>query len=73
MLFNGRQFLGQLDYIGAYVGQQISNLQINYERTGLQDATLKRATTDILNVHVYGEVRKAIKIGPNGQYRITYL
>ena len=73
VLFNGRQFLGQLDYIGAYVGQQISNLQINYERTGLQDATTKRPTTDALNVHVYGEVRKAIKIGPQGQYRITYL
>ena len=73
VLFNGRQFLGQLDYIGAYVGQQISNLQINYERTGLQDATAKRPTTDSLNVHVYGEVRKAIKIGPQGQYRITYL
>ena len=73
VLFNGRQFLGQLDYIGAYVGQQISNLQINYERTGLQDATTKRPTTDALNVHVYGETRKAIKIGPQGQYRITYL
>ena len=73
VLFNGRALLGQLDYIGAYVGQQISNLQINYERTGLQDATLKRPTTDVLNVHVYGEVRKAIKIGPQGQYRITYL
>lgn len=73
VLFNGRQFLGQLDYIGAYVGEQISNLQINYERTGLQDATTKRPTTDALNVHVYGEVRKAIKIGPQGQYRITYL
>jgi len=74
VLESGRALLGQLDYIGAYIGESINNLQVNYERTGLQDATLKKPTTDQLNAHVYGEVRKALIVGGPGQgYNIRYL
>ena len=68
----GRQRLGQLDYIGIYLGEYINNLQIRYERTGLEDNTLKRPTTDLLRAHCYGEVRKALIIGGPTGYRIVY-
>lgn len=71
-LDDGRALLGQLDYMGTYVGEYISDLQINYSRTGLEDNTPKRATTEQLTVHVYGECRKQLQLQPNGQYRISY-
>jgi len=74
VLVNGRDFLGQLDFIGSYIGESINNLQVNYERTGLTDATLKSPTTDLLNAHVYGEVRKSLIVGGVGQgYNIRYM
>ena len=68
----GRAFLGQLDYMGTYVGEYVSDLQLIYKRTGLQDATLKRPTTAVLTVHAYGEVRKVLMVNKNGTYRISY-
>tara|TARA_R110000744_G_scaffold347426_1_gene452968 strand:- start:103 stop:1362 length:1260 start_codon:yes stop_codon:yes gene_type:complete len=70
-LTNARALLGQLDYIGVYIGQPISDLQINYSRVGLEDATLKSPTTDALNAHCYGEIRKQLIVG-NGSYTIQY-
>jgi len=71
-LNDARNLLGQLDYMGCYIGEYINDLQIVYQRTGLQDATLKRPTTDRLTVHCYGETRKVLQLQPNGQYRIAY-
>jgi len=73
-LADGVNLRGQLDYMGMYIGEDISNLQINYSRTGLQDTTAKRATTQTLNAHVYGEVRKSLIVGGPGQgYVIRYM
>ena len=71
-LNDGRNLLGQLDYMGCYIGEYINDLQIVYKRTGLQDATAKRPTTERLTVHCYGETRKVLQLQPNGQYRIAY-
>ena len=60
-----------MDYIGVYVGQPISDLQINYSRVALEDATLKSPTTDALNAHCYGEIRKQLIVGKGG-YNIQY-
>lgn len=72
VMTRGLEFLGQLDYVGVYVGDYINDLQIQYERTGLQDTGLKRATTSTLIAHVYCEVRKQFMLGANGTYNITY-
>ena len=70
----GRNLMGQLDYMGMYIGEDISNLQINYSRVGLEDTTPLRPTTDQLNCHVYGEVRKSLIVGGPGQgYVIRYM
>ena len=71
----GRDVLGQLSYIGVYVGEMISDLQIDFSRTGLQataPAGGKRATTDELRAHVYCESRKQLTMGPNNTYVISY-
>ena len=71
----GRPALGQLSYIGVYVGDRIADLQIDYSRTGLQDTGNtggKKATTDELRGHVFCEVRKQLTMTPNGGYVISY-
>jgi hypothetical protein len=71
-LQDARNLLGQLDYMGTYVGEYIADLQLVYKRTGLQDATNKRITTQRLTVHCFGEVRKVLQLQNGGQYRIAY-
>lgn len=71
-LTDARALLGQVDYIGVYVGQAISDLQINYSRVALEDTTTKAATTDALNAHCYGEIRKALIVNKGG-YNIQYM
>ena len=68
---NARAVLGQLDYIGIYVGADINNFQINYSREGLLDTTLKAPTTQTLISHCYAEIRKQLIVTPNG-YTIQY-
>jgi len=71
-LNDARNLLGQLDYMGTYIGEYINDLQLIYQRTGLEDTTLKRPTTEQLTVHCYGETRKIITINRGGTYRISY-
>jgi len=71
-LNDARALLGQLDYMGAYVGEYINDLQLVYQRTGLEDTTAKRATTEQLTVHCYGETRKVLQMQPGNTYRIAY-
>ena len=71
-LDDGRDLLGQLDYMGCYIGEYVHDLQIIYSRTGLEDTTPKKPTTEQLTVHCYGETRKQLQLQPNGQYRIAY-
>jgi len=71
-LNDARDLLGQLDYMGCYIGEYINDLQLIYKRTGLQDATAKRPTTEDLTAHVYGETRKILQLQKGGMYRIAY-
>ena len=72
LITNGADYRGQLDYMGVYLGEYINDLQINYRRTGLTDASVKRATTAQLIAHCYAEVSKQIVIRPDGSYLIQY-
>ena len=69
---NGDRHRGQADYMGAYIGQSIQDLQVEYSRVGLTDGGLKKATTSTLIAHCYGEVRKTWQLIGNGQYNIAY-
>lgn len=69
---NGDKLGGQADYIALYLGDYVQDLQINYSREGLQDATAFRPTTQTQIAHIYCECRKQITIANDGTYNITY-
>ena len=57
---NGDKLGGQADYIALYLGDYVQDLQINYSREGLQDATAFRPTTQTQIAH------------NDGSYNISY-
>jgi len=66
-------FRGSHSYFGIYLGDRVDDLQINYERTGLQDATARvRHATEAVRVHLFCEVKKALQVS-NGNYSIVYM
>ena len=69
-------WVAQQDYIGLNVAARIAELQINYSRVGVADSTAapegNQATTMALNLHVFGEVEKALVMNKNGTYNILY-
>jgi len=64
---------GQQDYIGVYLGKFINNLQINYSRVNVTEASGKRATNALLIGHTYGRVRKQFNLLDNNMYVIDYM
>ena len=69
---NGDKLGGQADYIALYLGDYVQDLQINYSREGLQDATAFRPTTQTQIAHIYCECRKQITVANDGSYNISY-
>ena len=66
-------FRGAHSYFGLYIGDKVDNLQINYERTGLQDTgAVVKPATEAMRVHLFAEVKKGLKVS-NGKYNIVYL
>ena len=72
---DGADYVGQLDYIGGYIGEYINDLVINYSRVGLQGdggADDPRPATDALIAHVYAECAKQLIVNPDLSYNIEY-
>ncbi len=72
---DGADYVGQLDYIGGYIGEYINDLVINYSRVGLQGdggADDARPATDALIAHVYAECAKQLIVNPDLSYNIEY-
>ena len=72
---DGADYVGQLDYIGGYIGEYINDLVINYSRVGLQGdggADDARPATDALIAHVYAECAKQFIVNPDLSYNIEY-
>ena len=70
---DGRARIGQLSYNGWYIGKKVLDLQIVHARTGLTNTQTYRPEISSLNVHYFGEVKKALVLGKNGRYNIVYL
>lgn len=76
---NESPFIGQASYLGIDLSTRVSQLEINYEREIIKDTTAaagdqgKKYESAALDVHVYAEVQKQLKVGANGRYTITYL
>tara|TARA_R110000823_G_scaffold286738_2_gene405061 strand:- start:661 stop:1926 length:1266 start_codon:yes stop_codon:yes gene_type:complete len=69
---DGRKRIGQLSYNGWYLGKKVLDLQIVHSRTGLINTAIYRPEISSLNVHYFGEVKKALVLGKNG-YNVVYL
>jgi len=69
---DGKNKGGNLAYNGIYLGERIMDLQITFSNVGLQDNTVRRPSTDSLNLHYFAEVKKGLIIGNNG-YNLVYL
>jgi len=64
--------VGQCGYIGFSIVDQVQDLQFDYERTNLNDTDVRNRYNNPLILHVYGEVRKMMKIDRSG-FRVSYM
>ena len=69
-------YVAQQDYIGLVIDAKISELQVSYSRVGVGSATgvagSNSATSQALNLHIFGETEKALIMNKNGTYNIIY-
>ncbi len=71
---DGLDMSGQADYIGIYVGKQINDLQVNFNRTHVKDGVAgPRATNATLIGHVYGAVEKQLVYLQNDLFQVEYV
>ena len=64
--------VGQCGYIGFSIVDQVQDLQLDYERTNVNDTDVRNRYNNPLILHVYGEVRKMMKIDRSG-FRVSYM
>ena len=64
--------IGQYDYIGFQVEDQVKQLQVNYKRTCVLDTAASLDNSVALDVHLYAEVRKQL-VFSGGNYQISYV
>ena len=65
------EMVNKLDYKAFNIRSPVDNLQVLYQRTGLYSAT-DQTFAQKLNLHMFGEVRKAWQRVPSGGYVISY-
>lgn len=61
--------VGQQDYIGCLIDENISELQLQYERTGVVN---NDNLNQQLNLNCFYEVEKAVVVNSNGTYNVIY-
>lgn len=67
-----RGLVGAGGFFGCSINSKIGKLSIDYTRTGLNNATASAPDHDALDIHVFGECRKALQINSNGSFVISY-
>ena len=70
--------VGQQDYVGLKIDAQIAELQMSFSRVGVANpaasATFKNnILNQALNLHIFGEVDKAVIMNKDGSYNVVYL
>lgn len=60
---------GQQDYIGCMVDETVSELRVNYNRTGIFG---NAKTLQALNLNIFYEVEKAVVMNADGSYSVIY-
>ena len=64
-----QKFIGNLDYTGVVINDDIQELQVFYDRQGVHS---NPDTTQALRLNLFGEVRKSVVMRGNGQYSVVY-
>lgn len=64
-----QNLIGQQDYIGMIVDENISELQLLYDRTGVVNNT---ALNQQLDLNIFYEVEKAVVMNEGGGYNVIY-
>lgn len=67
-----RGFTGGAGFFGCSINDKIGQIAIDFSRKGINNATASDPSSDALDIHVYAECRKAITIGSNGQFNVSY-
>ena len=62
-------YIGNQDYVGLVVDEEIKELQITHARTGVFG---NADTSQGLTLNIFGEVEKAIVMRGNGSYNVVY-
>jgi len=62
---------GQLDYVPLPINQTVNDLQIQINRTTLNDARTYKPNQQAMRVHIFGEVSKSLVV-EGGDYNIVY-
>ena len=76
---NDIEYVACQDYLGVAINEFIGDLQIEYKRTGIYSGADTRAINAIsyynesLNIHLFGEVAKAVVMNNDGSYRVLYV
>ena len=69
--------VGQYAYIGFSVEDRVKQLQFTYSRSVVREnggatRTLISRSQNVLDIHLYGEISKSLKIS-NAGYEISYM
>jgi len=67
-----RCLTGGAGFFGCSVNDKIGQLALDFSRTCLNNATATDPSADGLDIHAYAECRKALTIGSNGQFNVSY-
>ena len=63
---------GNAGFFGCSINDKIGQLALDFGRKGINNATGKDPSGDALDIHAYAECRKAITIGSNGVFNVSY-
>lgn len=67
-----RGLTGSGGFFGCSLNTKVGQLSLDYSRTGMNNATAAAPDHDSLDIHVYGECRKALQVNSNGSFIISY-
>lgn len=64
--------IGQGDYVGVDLSDRVSQLIIDYERTGINDTGAIKNTSAGLDLNIYAEVQRSLMMDGKGGYVVRY-
>ena len=68
----GRGVVGGTGFFGCAVNAKVGSLSVQFERTAVNNGLTAAADQNALDVHAYGECRKAIAVNADGSFVVSY-